>query len=436
MDELNPKENEQNEVIQNQANRYLLGTLGALLGAFIASIPWILMYVYGNMILSALAILIAIGALKGYQIFKGTIDKKLPFIISIISLLVVIITTLIIIPLLLIVKDGYIPNMENLKLLYASKDFSAAIIQDLIISIIFTILGISGVVSNVNKQIKESNQPLDEIKISSTLSNNSTDNAQSTSSIKDIFVKYDALTKENAIEKNVILEDLQQLPNGNQLFTTLKSQQIIRKYKGKYYFSEKTEQDPKHQTILFVKRFVILMIVIIAVLVGVSIYTSNSSTPYTNSINNNASVTYPLKDFNMEVVIPSNMTLASGDDLAQLYGENTDFYEFVLYNQTDIMSCFTQNADIDTVNNYYEYLKNSFNEKDCKVVSDYKEEKIAGFKFTTMEAQAKDSTGTSFNYVYFGYFVDNHFVCFEYSYPTESKVNVKQIFSNMIKKLN
>lgn len=442
-DELNPKENEQNEVIQNQSKHYILGILGALIGALVASIPWILMYVYGNMILSALAILIAIGALKGYQIFKGSIDKKLPFIISIISLLVVVFTTLVVIPLLLIAKDGYIPNIENLKLLYASNEFFAALMQDLIISVIFTILGISGVVSNVNKQIKESNKPLNEIKISSTLSNtnNGVDNTQVINSVKDVFVKYDALSKENAIEKSTILEELQQLPNGKQLFTTLKSQQIIRKHKGKYYFSEKMEQSLGRRFLLLFGKIMLVIIIVAAVVIGVSIYTSNSSKPSknntnTNSINNTASATYPLKDFHMEVVIPSNMTLASESDLAYLSGESADFYEFVLYNKDEMISCFTQKAEIATVNNYYEYLKNSFaSDKNCKILSDYKEEKIAGFKFNTMEAQAKNDDGSSYNYLYFGYFVDNQFVCFEYSYPSESKINAKQVFSNMIKKI-
>ena len=46
--------------------KYLPGIIGALLGGLIASIPWILMYVYGEMMLSLLAIIIALGALKGY----------------------------------------------------------------------------------------------------------------------------------------------------------------------------------------------------------------------------------------------------------------------------------------------------------------------------------------------------------------------------------
>ena len=58
---------------------YVLGVIGSIIGALIATLPWILMYIYGEMMLSLLAILIAFGAFYGYKLFKGKIDKKLPY---------------------------------------------------------------------------------------------------------------------------------------------------------------------------------------------------------------------------------------------------------------------------------------------------------------------------------------------------------------------
>ena len=66
-------------------NNYVLGVLGALIGAFVGSIPWILMYVYGNMMYSLLAILIVLCSYYGYKITKAKIDRKLPVILSITS---------------------------------------------------------------------------------------------------------------------------------------------------------------------------------------------------------------------------------------------------------------------------------------------------------------------------------------------------------------
>ena len=44
-------------------NKNYIALLGAVLGGLVASIPWILMYLFGNMFLSPLATLIAAGAI-------------------------------------------------------------------------------------------------------------------------------------------------------------------------------------------------------------------------------------------------------------------------------------------------------------------------------------------------------------------------------------
>ena len=61
---------------------YLTGIIGAIIGGAIATIPWVLAYVYGNVMLSLLAVLIGAGEFYGYKIFRGKIDKKLPIVLS------------------------------------------------------------------------------------------------------------------------------------------------------------------------------------------------------------------------------------------------------------------------------------------------------------------------------------------------------------------
>ena len=63
---------------------YFMGIIGALLGAFVATIPWILLYIYGNMMLSILAFVIGYGALYGYKLFHGVVDKNTSWIITIV----------------------------------------------------------------------------------------------------------------------------------------------------------------------------------------------------------------------------------------------------------------------------------------------------------------------------------------------------------------
>lgn len=136
-----------------EKNNYVLATFGAFIGACIATIPWILVYIYGNMMFSALAIIIAFVALKGYQLFKGKQTKYLPIIITVVSLLSVSIATLLVIPLALLSKQGYDASFYNLNLLYHSSEFCSAIFRDFAISILFTVLGISGIVKSLKQQV-------------------------------------------------------------------------------------------------------------------------------------------------------------------------------------------------------------------------------------------------------------------------------------------
>lgn len=445
MDELNKDKNEQTDVIQSASKHYLLGTLGALIGALVASIPWMLMYVYGNMILSTLAILIAIGALKGYQIFKGTIDKKLPIIISIVSLLVVIVVTLAIIPMLLIIKEGYTPTISNFELLYSNSEFSSAIARDLIISVVFTILGISGVVSNVNKKIKNSDVPLNEIKISDSLSDSEAIARQQELILqaKEIFTKYNAMDKEHAIDKDTILTEFQELENGKQLFKTLKTQQVIRKYKGKYYFSEKAENNVNNRSKTSARSVFIAIAILLIVVIGIVLLENNTNNTSKNTLSNTTSqsttnvTTYPLTDFGMKITTPINMTLTtSASDLVYLFGTGADtFYEFALYNEDDLISCFIQTStDSDTVDGYYESLKKSFEDADYTIISDFSKETISGFEFTTFEAQIS-SNGISYNDLCLGYFNDGKFVFFEYTFPSENASQARKVMGNIIQKV-
>ena len=130
-------------------NNNLLGILGAILGAFVGAIPWILVYVYGNLMFSILAFIIALVSFKGYTLLKGKVTKHTPLIIGIISVLTVIISTLIIIPGLILAKKGFAVNIKSIISLYNSSTFVFAIIRDLVIAIIFTILGISGVINQI-----------------------------------------------------------------------------------------------------------------------------------------------------------------------------------------------------------------------------------------------------------------------------------------------
>ena len=121
--------------MEEKQKGYLLGIVGALIGGLIGTIPWIVLYVYANMIYSLLAFIVAMAALKGYELFKGKVDKKLPYIIGAISIICITIATLVIIPNLLLVKEIGTTSIANFKLLYADSEFAGEIIGDYIMSL-------------------------------------------------------------------------------------------------------------------------------------------------------------------------------------------------------------------------------------------------------------------------------------------------------------
>lgn len=258
------KEVEEIESMEEKRGNIALGTIGAFLGAFVATIPWILMYIYGEMILSVLAIIIAAGALFGYKKLNGPIDKRLPIIISIASIVSVVVSTLVIIPLLLLKTEGLEMSIDNLEALYKFQEFASAITKDLIISVAFTILGISGIVSSTKKQIENK----EEVKINFNNANTNNMN-KNIEEARNVFTKLNAMEKENAVSKEEILSNFEN-GNGKQIFNSLKMAQIIKKYKGNYYFNESCANSTlKRFLILYAKMmfWIILVVVIFLLLI-------------------------------------------------------------------------------------------------------------------------------------------------------------------------
>lgn len=221
---------------------YLTGIIGAIIGGFIATIPWVLAYVYGNMMLSLLAVLIAAGEFYGYKLCKGKIDKKLPVIIMILAIIIVSVTTLIIIPAWLLAKEGLPATPQAIKNLYSFSDFSTAIIRDYLISVVFTVLGASVVTSSVKKQLANNVED-----INLTVSNTEGQikiRESAIKVIKPIFEKYNAKSQENSMTKEEVFAEVED-KNKNIYFKELTSYGIIKKYKGKYFYQESEESSIK-----------------------------------------------------------------------------------------------------------------------------------------------------------------------------------------------
>lgn len=219
-----------------EKNNYLKGILGAFLGAILFGIPWVIVYVYGGYILSILALLIAFGSFKFYKLFGGKITKKTSLIIIIVSVLTVSILTLGVIPNMLLLKEGYSVSLSNLKILYTDGKFMASLLKDYFISLIFTGLGISGIIANINKEAYMKNNKAND----KYLDNKTMD--EQTIELKNIYGKFNAFNKDNAIPNSVLFNEMNAI-NKKSILNKFINEGIIINYKGKTYFDTEAMND-------------------------------------------------------------------------------------------------------------------------------------------------------------------------------------------------
>lgn len=303
---------EDENVIKTNQGSYLTGIIGAIIGGLIATIPWIIAYVYGGMMLSILAALIAAGEFYGYKICKGKINKHLPQILMILAIIIVTIATLVIIPGLLIQKEGINVSFTNIQRLYQNEEFATAMMKDFVISVIFTILGASIITANIKKQLENSDGK--DIK----LDLNNTEEIikikkENIELIKPIFTKYDAISQEKAMMKEEVLAEIEDT-KANQSFNYLKQLGIIKKYKGKYYYSEENEdKQTKPKKLSTIGKVFIVIVILLIVLVFIASILDDSS-----SLN----TTY--EDTNVSFEIGKDWTSTETD-----YDTEWNFYKYI-----------------------------------------------------------------------------------------------------------
>lgn len=131
---------------------YGLGLIGGVIAGIIAALPWLLLYVYGGYILFILPTLIAYGFQFGYRKLNGPADKVEKILVVIIPILITTVMNFVVVPLLVLAKDGYVADFYNLGILYRDSSYMMAVLQDFVISIIFTIIGSILAIKNKNQK--------------------------------------------------------------------------------------------------------------------------------------------------------------------------------------------------------------------------------------------------------------------------------------------
>lgn len=148
-----------------------------------------------------------------------------------------------------------------------------ALVKDYIISLIFTGVGISGVIANVKKQIDEGETENIKAFIEDNVSTNNAinnKNQENIAMIKEAFVKLNAMDKFTAVDKEEVLSQIDD-PNAKGIFRGLVTQQIIVKHKKKYYFSEKNEKSLGRRFIKLYAKIMLWIIVVVFIFVAIAI---------------------------------------------------------------------------------------------------------------------------------------------------------------------
>lgn len=280
---------EEENAIKEKQGSYVTGIIGAIIGGAIATIPWILAYVYGGMMLSILAALIAAGEFYGYKILKGRVNKGLPAILMILALIIVTVATLVVIPGLLIQKEGINVSIANVQRLYKNQEFASAMMKDYIISVIFTILGASIITSNIKKQLQNSDGDGKDIKLDLNNSQEAMEIRKSAIElVKPVFEKYKATDSENAIMKEEVLAEIEST-RAKQSFNYLKQLGIIKKSKGKFYYSEEDENKQANKKMATWKKVFLIIIIVLFAIGMIAAILDNTTTSITTYQDENIS---------------------------------------------------------------------------------------------------------------------------------------------------
>lgn len=204
-------------------NNKFLASLSALVGALIFSIPWIFIYYLGY-IASICAFIIGYGA---YLFYKKVceIDSKSKYIIVTISVIVITFITFVVMPLMTAYMEG-----TSFTALYANDSFVTALVKDYIVSLIFTILGISSLLKKINEEAKTDNTLTEEEKIQK---------------LKEIYQKYNALDKEHTISEITVLKELDFADKLSFLTKMEKKGIIVSPFKKSYFDEEALTNEDK-----------------------------------------------------------------------------------------------------------------------------------------------------------------------------------------------
>lgn len=408
-------------------NRFILGTIGALLGAIIGAIPWLLMYIFFDAILSILSVFIVIGSFYGYKITKAKIDKKLPIIIAIMSILIITLVMIVIIP-TMVDKFNLMYQFDDIE------DYHNTIRANYAISLIFGIIIISIIAVNLKKQLKDGIEQK-KIKIFSRDVSNDTYTKEDIDKVKKCFQSNDAMDKKHTITKDLILEELKkdfEESKAKNIFNFLKLQQIIKSKSNKYYFSEKSQNSIWYRYVVSELKIIIIVVIIAAAIAGILLLPVSTQTEQllntlfdSESLINN---TYDLGYEDIVLDMPEDMVTLDKEGISNTLGsEYAEVYDCISFsnNFEKMVSVLNdEKSNYDEDYNVKEYLENALRGQEAEI----KEIVIAGYEFTYVD-QPYTSTSNGGEYIVSTYVLDagDRFICIIIDSPNDDALDLNEI---------
>ena len=417
-------------------NKYVIGTIGALIGAIIGSVPWILSYVFANMIYAILSVVIAVCAFYGYKLTKAKIDKKLPVILSVVSFIAITITMLVAIPLIYMAKEEVPLSFENFIVIYRIEEVSSVILTDYVISLIFCALVMGGIIYNLNKQIRHGVQDKN-IRIITQSVENEMFSKEDIERAREVFERNDALSKKHTITKELIVEDLQRefgQEKGSKIFEYLKIEGVIKKKSNKYYFSEKAQNSPYYRyEFTNVKIFIIVVIIaaaIAALMYFTKTYPGRENETNINDIEQGEVISsYTIENTNITLEFDEDMTKLSDEQITYYFGQGySEVYESIITSsnfEKMIMVIQNNKSGFDEDYTARQFLEDiaAENEEELKVI----EKEISDKVFYVLEREYESKDGTIYLEQDYVYDSGDDFVCIIFDNIKENAMNPEEI---------
>lgn len=417
-------------------NRYVIGTIGALIGGLIGSVPWILSYVFANMIYAILSVVIVVCAFYGYKLTKAKMDKKLPIILSVVSFIAITITMLVAIPLIYMSKEGVTISFETFQRIYQIEEVTSVILTDYVISLIFCVLVIGCIVYNLNKQIRHGVQDKN-IRIITQSVENEMFSKEDIERAREVFERNDALSKKHTITKELIVEDLQRefgQEKGSKIFEYLKIEGVIKKKSNKYYFSEKAQNSPYYRY-EFTNIKIFIIVVIIAVAIAALMYLTKTypgrqdETTINDIAQGEVISSYTIENTDITLEFDENMINLSDEQIAYYFGEGySEVYESIITGsdfEKMIMIIQNNKSGFDEDYSARQFLEDiaAEYEEETEVI----EKEISGKTFYVLEREYEANEGKVYLEQDYIYDSGDSFVCIIFDNIKENAMNPEEI---------